>query len=144
MPWLRTPFSEWGAAFSPDGRWLAYVSDETGRSEVYVRPYSGAGEKLQISRDGGTEPQWAHNGHELFYRDGEKMMVVSVETGPRFHAGKPRLLFEGPYQASPVDNANYDVAPGDQRFLMVKRQAKPPLTHLELILGWPEETKTHP
>ncbi len=144
MPWLRTPFSEWGAAFSPDGRWLAYVSDETGRSEVYVRPYSGTGEKLQISRDGGTEPQWAHNGHELFYRDGEKMMVVSVETGPRFHAGKPRLLFEGPYQASPVNNANYDVAPGDQRFLMVKRQAKPPLTHLELILGWPEETKTHP
>src|SRR5262249_1002306 len=138
QPWLRTPFAEWSAAFSPDGQWLAYVSDESGSTEVYVRRFRGAGEKLQISTDGGTEPMWAHSGRELFYRTGDKMMAVSVESGPPLRRGKPRLLFDGPYEASPGENANYDVAPGDQRFLMVEREQKPRLTHLDVLLDWPD------
>jgi eukaryotic-like serine/threonine-protein kinase len=138
QPWLRTPFAEWSAAFSPDGQWLAYVSDESGSTEVYVRRFRGASEKLQISTDGGTEPMWAHSGRELFYRTGDKMMAVSVESGPPLRVGKPRLLFDGPYEAGPGENANYDVAPGDQRFLMVEREQKPPLTHLDLLLDWPD------
>jgi len=143
QPWLRTPFAEWSAAFSPDGRWLAYVSDESGSTEVYVRRFRGATEKLQISSEGGTEPVWARSGRELFYRAGDKVMVVSVETAPPLRAGKPRQLFEGPFEAGPGENANFDVAPGDQRFLMVAREQKRPLTHLELLLGWPEEANMH-
>jgi dipeptidyl aminopeptidase/acylaminoacyl peptidase len=131
-PWLRTPFAEWSAAFSPDGRWVAYVSDESGSTDVYVRPFNGSSEKLRISNAGGREPMWAHSGRELFYRDGNKMIAVSVETGSVLRAGKPRQLFEGNYQAGPGETADYDVAPGDNRFLMVQREQKPPLTHLEV------------
>ena len=144
QPWLRTPFAEWSAAFSPDGRWLAYVSDESGSNEIYVRAFRGEAEKLQISTGGGTEPMWARSGRELFYREGDKMVVVSVEAGPTFHAGKPRQLFEGPYQSGQGEYANYDLAPGDQRFLMVEREQKLPLTHLEILLGWPQEANMHP
>ncbi len=73
QPFLRTPFNESAARFSPDGRWLAYVSDESGRYEVYVQPYPGPGGKRQISTEGGTEPVWSRNGRELFYRNGKKM-----------------------------------------------------------------------
>jgi eukaryotic-like serine/threonine-protein kinase len=144
QPWLRTPFAEWSAAFSPDGRWLAYVSDESGSTQVYVRRFLGAGGKLQISTEGGTEPMWAHSGRELFYRAGDKMMVVSVDSGPSLRATKPHQLFEGSFELSPGENANYDVAPGDQRFLMVTREQKQPQTHLELLLNWPEEANMPP
>ena len=138
QPWLRTPFAEWSAAFSPDGQWIAYVSDESGVTEVYVRRFRGATEKLQISIGGGTEPIWARSGRELFYRAGDKMMAASVETRPTLRVGRPHQLFEGPFEASLGENADYDVAPGDQRFLMVAREQKPPLTHLDLVLGWPD------
>ena len=138
QPWLRTPFAEWSAAFSPDGQWIAYVSDESGVTEVYVRRFRGATEKLQISIGGGTEPIWARSGRELFYRAGDKMMAASVESGPTLRVGRPRQLFEGPFEASPGENADYDVAPDDQRFLMLAREQKPPLTHLDLLLDWPD------
>ena len=101
QPFLRTPFNEGAPRFSPDGRWLAYVSDESGRYEVYVQPYPGPGGKWQISTDGGTEPAWNRNGRELFYRSGDKMMAVDIATQPSFAAGKPRMLFEGPYLPAP-------------------------------------------
>jgi eukaryotic-like serine/threonine-protein kinase len=97
QPFLRTPFNEGGPRFSPDGRWLAYVSDESDRWEIYVQPYPGPGGKWQISTDGGTEPVWNPNGRELFYRSGDKMMAVDIATQPGFAAGRPRVLFEGPY-----------------------------------------------
>ena len=68
QPFLRTPFNETAPRFSPDGRWLAYISDESGRFEIYVQPYPGPGGKWQISTEGGTEPVWNPNGRELFYR----------------------------------------------------------------------------
>ena len=99
QPFLRTPFNEGAPRFSPDGRWLAYISDESGRYEIYVQPYPGPGGKWQISTEGGTEPVWNPNGRELFYRSGDKMMAVDIATQPSFAAGKPRMLFEGPYVA---------------------------------------------
>ena len=89
QPFLRTPFYEVAPRFSPDGRWVAYLSDESGRPEVYVQPYPGPGGKSQISTDGGTEPVWNPNGRELFYRSGNKMMAVTITTKPDFAAGRP-------------------------------------------------------
>ena len=143
QPFLRTPFTESAPRFSPDGHWLAYVSDESGRYEVYVQPYPGPGGKWQISTDGGTEPAWNPNGRELFYRSGNKMMAVDVATEPSLSAGKPSVLFEGPYQPSPFPNANYDVTADGQRFLMVKpvksKDAAP--TQIIVVLDWFEELK---
>ena len=113
-------FNESVPRFSPDGRWLAYISNESGRFEIYVQPYPGPGGKWQISTDGGTEPVWNPNGRELFYRSGDKMMAVDIATQPSFVAGKPRMLFEGPYVPTPLTIPNYDVSPDGQRFLMLK------------------------
>jgi eukaryotic-like serine/threonine-protein kinase len=100
-PFLVTRFTEGAPDFSPDGRWLTYVSDESGRPEIYVQPYPGPGGKWQISTDGGTEPLWSRSGRELFYRSGARMMAVDVTTQPTFSAGKPRILFDRQYFATP-------------------------------------------
>src|SRR6266853_1468333 len=99
---LRHPFADPVPQFSPDGRWPVYISDESGRFEIYVQPYPGAGGKWQISTEGGTEPVWNPNGRELFYRSGNKMMAADIATQPNFAAGKPRVLFEGRYEPSPA------------------------------------------
>ena len=142
-PFLRTQFNESVPRFSPDGRWLAYISDESGRYEIYVQPYPGPGGKWQISTDGGTEPAWNPNGKELFYRSGDKMMAVDVTTQPSFTAGRPHMLFQGPYLPTPLTNPNYDVSRDGQRFLMLKpveSQASEP-TQINLVLNWFEELK---
>jgi Tol biopolymer transport system component len=143
QPFLQTPFNESAPRFSPDGRWLAYVSDESGRYEVYVQPYPGPGGKWQISTEGGSEPVWNPNGRELFYRSGDKMMAVDIATQPGFTVGKPRMLFEGPYQPTPVTFPNYDVSPDGQRFLMLKHvdQAQATPTQINVVLNWFEELK---
>jgi serine/threonine protein kinase/Tol biopolymer transport system component len=145
QPFLRTPFNEGASRFSPDGRWLAYVSDESGRYEIYVQPYPGPGGKWQISTEGGTEPVWNQNGRELFYRSGDKMMAAEITTQPRFFAGKPKVLFAGQYQPSPnpVANPNYDVSPDGQRFLMLKpsESAEAAPTQINVVLNWFEELK---
>jgi Tol biopolymer transport system component len=143
QPFLRTPFNESVPRFSPDGRWLAYVSDESGRYEIYVQSYPGPGGKFQISTDGGTEPVWNPNGRELFYRTGDKMMAVDIATNPGFTAGKPRMLFEGPYAPTPATFPNYDVSPDGQRFLMLKpvEQTEAAPTRINVVLNWFEELK---
>jgi len=142
---LRTPFQERAATFSPDGRWLAYVSNKSGQDEVYVRPYPGPGEEHVISTRGGKEPVWSPDGHELFYRRADEMMVVAVDTAEMFHAGPPTVMFVGRYD---LDNSagglggvpNYDVAPDGQRFVMVKETtADPP--QLIVVLNWHQELK---
>jgi len=120
QPFLQTAFNESAPRFSPDGHWLAYVSDESGHWEIYVQPYPGPGGKWQISADGGTEPVWNPNGRELFYRSGRKMMAVEIATRPGFAAGKPRVLFQGDYLPTPLQFPNYDVSPDGQLFLMFK------------------------
>jgi eukaryotic-like serine/threonine-protein kinase len=106
-PWFETPFIEEAPRFSPEGRWLAYHSNESGRNEVYVQPFPGPGGKRLISNEGGIEPIWSRSGRELFYRSGDKMMAVDIQTTPTFKAGPPHVLFEksGYFSAS----RQYDV-----------------------------------
>jgi Tol biopolymer transport system component len=141
-PFLQTRAIEGAPRLSPDGRWLAYVSDESGRPEVYVQPYPGPGGKWQISTDGGTEPVWNPAGPELFYRSGASMMVVSVATEGGFAAGRPAVLFAREYVNSqfPLTAVAYDVSPDGQRFLVVKEEptgAAPP--HINVVVNWFEE-----
>jgi serine/threonine-protein kinase len=145
-PFLQTTFQESTPKFSPDGRWLAYMSDESGRQEIYVQPFPGPGGKWQISTEGGREPMWARNG-ELFYRNGNQLMVVETRTQagsqPIFSAGTPRMLFEGPYVATGTTATNYDVTADGQRFLMVKRvaQESAAANQFNVVLNWFEELK---
>jgi serine/threonine-protein kinase len=142
QPFVRTPSFETAPRFSPDGHFIAYVSDESGRFEIYVRPYPGPGSKWQISTEGGTEPAWNPKGRELFFRNGNKMMAVDVTTEPTFSADKPKMLFEGLYVAAPRALTNYDVSPDGQRFLMIKpSEQNTALTQIVLVQNWFEELK---
>jgi serine/threonine-protein kinase len=142
-PLLRTPYSETMPELSPNGRWLAYVSDESGNEEVYVRPFPNveAG-RWQVSTSGGTQPLWSRNGEELFYRNGNSLNAVPVETDSSFSAGNARRLFEGQYYAGPQGGRNYDVSPDGQRFLMIGNSedasAQPTIVVVE---NWAEELK---
>ena len=142
QPFLRTRFNETVPRFSPDGHWLAYMSDESGHYEIYIQPFPGPGGKYQISSEGGAEPVWNPNGRELFYRSGYKMMAVDVMTQPSFSTGKPRVLFEGLYLPSGV-TPSYDVSPDGQRFLMLKaaQQGQPAAVQINVVLNWFEELK---
>ena len=140
-PLLQTRFYEASPRLSPDGRWLAYASDESGRFEVYVQPFPGPGGKWQISTDGGATPIWARDGKELFYRSGNRVMAVDITGGQTFSAGTPKLLFEGPYHWSVTISVDYDVAP-DGRFLMIKPTEQAlALTQINVVLNWFEELK---
>ena len=142
QPFLQTPATETVPSFSPDGHWLAYVSDESGQYEVYVQPYPGPGGKYQISEGGGIEPVWNPNGKELFFREGDKMMAVDITTQPGFSAGKPRMLFQGNYLPTPDTFPNYDVSPDGQRFLMIKHEEQSnSLNQIVLVQNWFEELK---
>ena len=136
-------FNESAPRFSPDGRWLAYVSDESGRYEIYVQPYPGPGGKWQISTEGGTEPVWNPNGRELFYRSGNKMMAVDIATQPGFTAGKPGCSLRDSTCRPRCTVPNYDVSPDGQRFLMLKpsEQAQAAPTQINVVLNWFEELK---
>ena len=100
------------------GRWLAYVSDESGRSEVYVQPFPSGDNRWAVSNEGGSEPAWSPNGGELFYRNGDRMMVVAVSNAPELRLGTPSVLFEGHYEIDPFGNdaRNDDVSPDGRRF----------------------------
>src|SRR5262245_21519382 len=97
LPVAQSRFNEGSGKFSPDGRWVAYSSGESGRPEIWVQAFPGPGPKIQVSNDGGIDPVWRRSGGELYYRSGNKMMAVSVTTGPSFNARAPRLLWEGVY-----------------------------------------------
>jgi Tol biopolymer transport system component len=143
QPFLRTPFNEADPRFSPDGRWLSYESDQSGRQEIYVQPFPGPGGKWQVSTDGGNEPVWNRNGRELFYRSSDKMMSVDIGTQPGFSAGTPRMLFQGQYEKAPIPVSYYDISPDGQRFLMIKssEQAQVAPTQINVVLNWFEELK---
>jgi serine/threonine-protein kinase len=124
VPFLATRFGESEAAFSPDGRWVAYQSNESGRVEVYVRPFPPAGGRWQVSDEGGAYARWAADSRELYYRTDAGIMMVSVADGPTFSASRPRLLASGNFvggltgvAVAGSTFADYDVAP-DGRFVM--------------------------
>jgi len=122
---VATPAIELSPAISPDGRWLAYVSFESGRAEVYVRPFPNTEDgRWQVSTDGGQEPVWAHSGRELFYRTAPpsepRQMVMSIRPGTTFEPGERRVLFPLSGFNRNANHPEYAVAPGDQRFLMIR------------------------
>lgn len=141
-PFLKTQYNETSPKFSPDGHWLAYASDESGRFEIYVQPFPGPGGKWQISTEGGTEPAWNPAGRELFYRVGNRIMATAITLQPEISAGKPAMLFEGPWLPSPLSLPNYDVSPDGRRFLMLKAVDEDQDTHqIVVVQNWLEELK---
>jgi len=139
-PVLQTSAVETNARISPDGRFLAYESDESRRNEVYVQAFPNATRRWQVSLDGGTAPEWAASGRELFYRNGSQMMAVSVAAGSEPLLGRPARLFEGDYlQSSPWVGSAYGVA-RDGRFVMITNERQT-TTHLNLVQNWIEELK---
>ncbi len=142
-PFLNSSFNEVFPEFSPDGRWIAYISDESKRPEVFIRAFPGPGIKQQVSSEGGLQPLWAKNGKQLFYRWMGQVWVVDVRTDNGFVTTKPRLLFEksGYHMGMPM--RSYDLSLDGQRFLMVKdEQQKPtPVTEMVLVQNWIEELK---
>jgi serine/threonine-protein kinase len=142
---LETSFSEDNAEISRDGRWLAYQSNESGRQEVYVRPYPdlNAG-KWQISASGGTRPLWNPNGRELFYYIAPgTLMSVPIESGATLRAGTPQVIFQGQF-AAPLTGRQYSVSPDGRRFLMIKDVAtagNAPPPQIVVVQNWTEELK---
>ncbi len=138
---LATNFNEYYPALSPDGRWLAYVSDESGQNEVYVRPLQGSGSKVIVSQNGGSEPVWSRRGNELFYRgfgvQGTPLMAVSVQTTPSFRVLSRAQLFDVSDYEPATPHANYDVGP-DGRFVMVNQGR---LSDIVVIQNWTEEVR---
>jgi serine/threonine-protein kinase len=145
-PFVQSPFVEQGGVFSPDGRFLAYASNESGRFEVYVRPFPDLGGKWQVSTEGGLQPLWSRSGREIFYRSGDSMMTVPVDIGSAFRVGKPVQLFEAKFAMPGSGVAEYDVATDDKRFVMLQDAQNP--TEIRIVLNWFEELKervpTHP
>ena len=137
---INSPFEEGGAAFSPDGHWVAYTSDEQGQADVYVQPYPPTGESVIVSTEGGEEPVWSQSSKELFYRNGRQWMVASFTTSPILSFEVPRLLFEGNYLN--IAGMEYDVSPDGQRFLLLKPiEESSPRTQLNVVTNWFEELK---
>lgn len=132
-PFANTRFREDQARISPDGKWVAYGSDRTGRSEIYVQSFQGNGEQVQISNGGGVQPRWRRDGRELFYVSGQKLMAVTVESGDKFKAGTPAALFS-------LDAIEYDVSADGQRFLVRTTAGAPPLP-LSVFTGWSASLK---
>jgi hypothetical protein len=138
---LKTGSVETGPRFAPNGRWLAYSSDESGTSEVYVRAFPGPGGKLQVSTNGGSQPVWSRNGQTLYYRNGDKMLSVRMATQPPLTAEPPRTLFEGHYIGTDTGGAGYDVS-ADGRFLMIQAiEPEAPAAQIYIVVNWFEDLK---
>jgi Tol biopolymer transport system component len=144
-PLVQTPNDERNGIVSPDGRWLAYEANDTGAFEIYVRPYRNVNSgRWQASTGVGTQPLWAHSGRELFYlASADVLMHVAVGSGPTWTATTPMKLLEGRTWASFPDSFSltYDIAPDDQRFLMIKAggsDATGAASHFEVVQHFDE------
>jgi hypothetical protein len=145
QPVVETPAMEGGsgAALSPDGRWLAYASDQTGQHEIWIRPYPGPGAPSRISPSGGVEPVWARSGRELYYLEGNRLMMVAVSADDRRNFTPPKVLLDNDYFWG-VQPPSYDVA-RDGRFLMIKNADTPvqrsTSPRIVVVHNWFEELK---
>ena len=143
IPLITTEFEEYSPALSPDGQWLAYVANESGRREVYVRPFPNVtAAKWQMSTSGGTEPLWANSGRELFFKSGDSELVaVALETRPTLRIVSSRSLFSVRQYFGDVLHTSYAVSPDDRSFLFVRRLGADE-RRLVLVFNWFEELKT--
>ena len=143
-PLLDSQFSEQQPTLSPDGRWLAYVSDETARREIYVRSFPEGERRWLVSNDGGEEPLWSPTRPELYYRSGDRMMRVPFVRDPQFEPSSPELVFRGSYQRDPFGNdaRNYDIDPSGERFLMIESDTSADKAgQLNLVFNWFDEVE---
>ncbi len=140
-PFLETPFHELQGQFSPDGKWMVYVSDESGQSEIYIQPFPGPGAKWRVSTKGGRMPRWGPDGRELFYlAPDQKLMKVDIKMAPEVEIGEPQSLFLTRTKMF-TGLAQYDVSADGQRFLvntLVEEQDATPIT---LVQNWSEQLK---
>jgi serine/threonine-protein kinase len=153
-PLLKEKYSEVQPKISPDGRWMAYTSNESGQNQVYVRPYPDVeGGRWQVSTGGGDSPLWSSDGRELFYRIGDEVMAVSIQTKPVFNIETPKSLFHGKYASADFSFQTlalsaWDISPDGKRFLMMKdaqgmsgNAAASFPRRLNIVLNWFEELK---
>ena len=126
--------------FSPDGNWIVYSSNDSGRIEIYVRDRTG-GPRIPVSRNGGTEPMWSKRGDEIFYRQGTRMKTVSVEAGFELTLSEPRVLFEGVFAEGQNGIPNYDVTADGQEFVMVVQDDSAAMPQINVVLNWDEALK---
>ena len=149
QPLENSKYAQGSPKFSPDGRWLAYCSNESGRAQVYVQAFPGPGAKVQVSNDGGTDPVWRRAGGELFFRNGDSMLAVAVSTASGFSAGRPQEIWKGHYShgmssscgAPGLTSSNYDVTADGNRFLMIKDEDQDLATSTRIVVvqGWADE-----
>lgn len=133
--WERFP------RLSPDGKWIAYVKDESGRREVFVQSFPDLGPEHRISVNGGGEPVWSHDGRQIFFRERDEMLVAEIEYGPVFRASRPRVLFSGKYDGAMVGHQHYDISRDSQKFLMIKHGEPVGPNEIRVVLNWSEELK---
>jgi serine/threonine-protein kinase len=134
---VGSPRREVFPRLSPDGRWMAYVAEESGRLEIFVQSYPEVGARHKVSIDGGGEPVWSHDGRELFFRRGQGVYVVDVTGGTGgFSSGRPRLLFSGNYDTAPVGHQHYDVSRDGRRFLMIRHGESLGPAEVRVVLNW--------
>ncbi|HEY6931667.1 MAG TPA: protein kinase [Thermoanaerobaculia bacterium] len=136
-PLVRSSFREWFGEFSRDGRWIAYESNESGRSEIYLSPFPGPGGKWQVSTEGGARPEWSRDGRELFFLENGKLMHVTVDSSHALAVGRPDLLFP----CNCFDSGRYyDVTPDDKHFVFIQNaEPENPVAQINLVLGWGSE-----
>ncbi|HEV8384038.1 MAG TPA: protein kinase [Candidatus Acidoferrales bacterium] len=143
QPIVSGPANEFHPSFSPDSRWLAYVSGETGRNEVYVMPFPRAAGRWQVSFEGGLEPRWSPDGKEIFYRSSSGLMSAPVEAGgSAFRSGTPKLLVKRTFDVYGTNSSTYAISKDGKRFLqIVSGAAQGSATGLEVVLHWADELK---
>jgi len=150
---LQESYSESQPEVSADGRWMAYTSNESGKNEIYVRPFPNVdGGRWQVSTSGGDRPLWSSDGRELFYQNGDAVMAVPVKAEPTFNPGTPKILFRGTFASGNPRGNSWDISSDGKRFLMMK--AAPQTTEtapaapafelprrINIVLNWTEELK---
>ena len=138
IKWEHTTSIEEGGVFSPNGNFVAYVSDLSGRPEVYVKSFTGEGARIPVSANGGTEPIWSPDGLEIFYWEYDKLMAVPVESNSQMTLGSPKMLFEGSFKKTDYGGgqASYDISPDGSRFLMINQSSQFRPKVINVILDW--------
>ena len=136
---LVTPANEHSPMFSPDGRWLAYVSDETGQEEVYVRPYPGPGRTETVSTEGGRGATWSQDGRKLYYRSGNRMMSVSFRGDSTIEIGDPQVLFVASDVSEPGGGISYSTIGNNDSFLMIRENANVAANEIRVVFHWFDE-----
>jgi Tol biopolymer transport system component len=143
-PWLAGPRNEEAGKFSPDGRWLSYRSDESGRHEIYVKPVAGDGARIQISSAGGGYSVWSPEGSKLFYQEAGAIWEVELGRGEVPVPGPRRKLFDGGWALNPPGEWDYcvfDIMPDGERFVMIRAEPKAIPDRIHVVVNWYDELR---